>query len=567
MASYGFCNKSMKRDLGRLSTGEFDILIIGGGIYGLFLAWDAVLRGYTVALVEKGDFGSGTSAASLKIIHGGLRYLQSANFHLMQLMKQEQRIFMHIAPHIIHPLACIIPTYNTLTRGKLAFSIALGANNSADWIGNRNQRKDKALAYGQMLTKEEYQNLFPGIKPDRITGGALWSEAFIENPNRLVMSILHSAIAVGAQLANYVEVVGLLNKDNHIKGVVARDNLSGQEFHINTKMVINSAGAWVDDILNFSNCTKSPVPRFRRSIAFNIVTRRVIPSGQLVGFPSRPDTSGLNNHTGLGPTLFALNWGKYSLLGTKHIPDGELPISEQVLQDFLNEVNSGFPAAGLTLDDIVDVLWGYLPMEKPKSSSEEIKLVRDIQIIDHEKEDGILGLITVIGVRYTLARNIAQRAIDLVTNKLNRHVDPCQTRTKPVFGGDIPHIDKFLNDAYVNDAHGLDKTVIDPMVRAYGTEYLQVLNILREDQTFIEVLEGNQSVLKAEIVHAVREEMACTIGDVICRRTELAPIGPVDNNILTTCAEIMANELGWNHERTQKELHSFRNRTAIKLPF
>lgn len=556
----------MNRDLVHLSTGEFDILIIGGGIYGAFLAWDAVLRGYTVALVEKDDFGGGTSASSLKIIHGGLRYLQSANFHLMQLMKQEQRIFMHIAPHLIHPLACIIPTYNKLTRSKLALSIALGADNSADWIGNRNHRKDKALAYGRILTKEEYQNLFPGIKPDRITGGALWSEAFMENPNRLVMSILHSAVAMGAQLANYVEVIGLLNKDKHIKGVIARDNLSGQEFHINAKMVINSAGAWVDDILNFSKCTKSPAPRFRRSIAFNIVTRPLIPSGQLVGFPSRPDKSGLNNHTGLGPTLFALNWGKYSLVGTKHIPDGELPISERVLQDFLNEVNSGFPAANLRLDDIVDVLWGYLPMEKPKSPSDEIKLVRDIQIIDHEIEDGISGLITVIGVRYTLARNIAQRAIDLVTNKLTRQSGPCQTQTKPVFGGDIPNMDEYLNDVYANNTYGLDQAAIGQMVRAYGTAYPHILNILREDQAFMEVLEGNQPVLKAEIVHVVREEMACKISDVICRRTELAPIGPVDNNILTTCAEIMANELGWNRERIQQEVYECKNRKALQFP-
>jgi glycerol-3-phosphate dehydrogenase len=555
----------MKRNPSQLSTGEFDILIIGGGIYGAFLAWDAVLRGYTVALVEKDDFGSGTSAASLKIIHGGLRYLQSANFRLMQLMKQEQRIFMNIAPHLVHPLPCIIPTYNTLTRSKLAFFIALTANNSADWIGNRNYRKDKALEYGRILTKEEYQNLFPGIKSDRITGGALWSEAFMENPNRLVMSILHSATSLGAEVANYVEVVGLLNKDNHIKGVIARDNLSGQDFQINAKMVINSAGAWVDDIFNFTNCTRSRVPRFRRSVAFNIVIRRVIPCGQLVGFPSRPDKNSLNNHTGLGPILFALNWGKYSLLGTKHIPEGESPISERVLQVFLNEVNSGFPAAGLSFDDIVDVLWGYLPMEQSKSPSAEIKLVRDIQIIDHEKEDGVSGLITVIGVRYTLARNIAQQAIDLVTSKLNKHASPCQTQTKPVFGGDIPHIDKFHNDAYANNTYGLDQAVIDQMVRAYGTEYPHVFNVLNEDQTYTEVLDGNQPVLKAEIVHAVREEMALKIGDVIYRRTELAPIGPVDDHMLITCAEIMANELGWNHERIQQEVCECKNTKAMKF--
>jgi glycerol-3-phosphate dehydrogenase len=420
----------VKRDLAQLTRNEYDVLVIGGGIYGACLAWDATLRGLSVALVDKGDFGCATSANSLKIIHGGLRYLQDANLKLVRRMVSERTTWMRIAPHLVHPMPCLMPTYKTLTRNKITLFTALKINDLISYDRNRIADPQKHLPNGQTISKTDWLRLMPEAAANGITGGAMWYDALMHNSERLLLSIILSAAKAGAEVvANYVEVMGFLGDDTGVKGVKAKDVLSGQELEIQANLVVNSAGAWVDSVLGHLNSDFTP--KFHLSAALNLVTRQVLPK-YAVGISSRHtgrDKEG--NQAQRSRMLFIVPWRSYSLIGTIHTSFVGLPqdyqISEDVLQDFIDEINTAYPGAALRRHDILHVHWGFLPMVKPSDQSDRVKLVREGQIYDHEQEDGVKGLITVVGVKYTTARYMAQKALDLAVEKLDREAHPCRT--------------------------------------------------------------------------------------------------------------------------------------------
>jgi glycerol-3-phosphate dehydrogenase len=551
----------MIRETQQLQQNEFDILVIGGGIYGASVCWDASSRGLSTALIEREDFGSATSAASLKIIHGGLRYLQTGNLYLMQLMKREQRTWLRIAPHLVQPISCWVPTYNKFTRSKPAFQFALAVNNFIDGYGNLFTGSEVKLGYGRITTKREILTTFPGIRPDGITSGCVWTEAYMESPSRLLISILKSAASSGAVLANYVEAVSLLESKGRVWGIKAQDNLTGQVFEIRARLVINCAGGWVDDILRSLETNIKTPPWFNRSIAFNLVTLKKIPGNSLMGFSSRPVVDS-NGSRGMGPLLFALNWGKYTIFGTKHFVNrigvDREPVPERIVQEFIDEINSGYPSAELKLDDIIDVMWGYLPMVKNQKESNEVKLVRDIQVIDHESQGGIQGLMTVVGVRYTLARFIAERTLDLAVRKLHKDTLKCQTSQQPIYGNDISEPNKAST---FTDNLPLDNITFERLLHIYGAGYKQILEIVEHDRSTLSVIEGNQPAIHAEIIHAIRNEMAYTLSDIVRRRTGLAPVGDLSEVEILTCAKVMGDELNWNANQRQQAIEKFRSET------
>ena len=209
----------MQRDLTKLSQNVYDLLIVGGGIYGAGVARDASLRGLSVALVEKADFGCATSANSLKMIHGGLRYLQHGDFKRMRESIYDRRILMQIAPHLVHPLGVVVPTYGHGIKGKEVMTIALAINDIVSCDRNVGIDPHKHIPPGRTISKTECLQLLPGIDAKDLTGGAVFCDAQVYNSERLVLSFLRSAAQKNADLANYVEVIGFLQQGNCITGV------------------------------------------------------------------------------------------------------------------------------------------------------------------------------------------------------------------------------------------------------------------------------------------------------------------------------------------------------------
>ena len=231
----------MKRNLERLANQKFDVLVVGGGIHGAITAWDAALRGLSVALIERGDFGGGTSQNSLKIIHGGLRYLQDGNLSRIRMMVRERTTWMKIAPHLIHPLPCLMPTTQKMSRSRLAMGLALMANDYLSFDRNQLDDPEKDLFDGMIVSQRELSRILPGYDVSTSTGGAVWYDAQIYNSERLLLEFIISAVQIGAEAANYVEAISFLQQGNEIIGVQAKDLQTGQIFDIQSKLVINCA--------------------------------------------------------------------------------------------------------------------------------------------------------------------------------------------------------------------------------------------------------------------------------------------------------------------------------------
>src|SRR5688572_20459429 len=304
----------MKRNLERLANQAFDVLVIGGGIHGAVAAWDAVLRGLSVALIDRGDFGSATSQNSLKTIHGGLRYLQDGNLSRIRTMARERTTWMKIAPHLIHPLTCLTPTRQKLSRSRLVLGIALTANDLLSFDRNYLADSEKNLPNGKIISQRELAQLLPGYDVSTSTGAAVWHDAQIFNSERLLLEFILSAVNEDAEVANYVEAIGFSQQGNRITGLQAKDVQSGQVFEIQSKVVVNCAGAWIDNLLGKASLRSE----YATSVAMNIVLDQVW-SGVGAGLPSRPVDGGLPQ------ILFFVPWRNKTMIGTWHIPWNAAP--------------------------------------------------------------------------------------------------------------------------------------------------------------------------------------------------------------------------------------------------
>ena len=263
----------MKRDLVRLTHTPYDLLIVGGGLYGLFIAWEGALRGLQVGLIEQGDFGHSTSSNSLRVIHGGLRYLQHGAISRMRQSIRERSIFLRIAPHLIHPLPFLFPTYGHGLRGKEMFSLALFIHDLIGIDRNQGLNHHKLLRSSHLISKGELRQLVPGFDDEGLNGAALCYDAQMLNPERLLMSLAQSADQAGAHLANYVKMTGFLGSGDVIQGVMACDVLSDEKLEIQAHLVINAGGPWANRVLNHSQDPKVP-PVTSIGRAFNILIKR-----------------------------------------------------------------------------------------------------------------------------------------------------------------------------------------------------------------------------------------------------------------------------------------------------
>ncbi len=539
----------MKRNLENLANQIFDVLIIGGGIYGAITAWDAALRGVSVGLIERGDFGSGTSQNSLKIIHGGLRYLQDGNLSRIRMMARERTTWMKIAPHLVHPLTCLIPTTPKMSRSRFAMGFALTVNDLLSFDRNHPVDPEKHLLDGMIVSQRELSRILPGYDVSTSTGGAVWYDAQIYNSERLLLEFILSAVDAGAEVANYVEAISFLQRNDRIVGVRAKDSQTGQIFDIQAKLVINCAGAWTDCLLEKAALHSEYVT----SVAMNVIVDQVW-SAVAVGLTSQPVN-------GKPPqVLFIVPWRNKSMIGTCHIPWRDAPhtfkLSEAMVQEFLSQINSAHPALKLSLEDVRHVTWGFLPVNRADANRHPVRLTRDGVVIDHQKKDGISGLISVLGAKYTTARMVAEQAMDLAVIQLGMTTKKCQTHMIPVRGGKIEDFRAFLRKALRKVPRVIYEKSTEHLVYTYGSEYQKLVECVLRQPDLARRIDPPQPVTVAEVEHAVHHEMALTLADVIGRRTELGSTGLPSMATLQKCASLISREFQWSSEHQQQEINS-----------
>ncbi len=547
----------MQRDITTLKEHTFDLLVIGGGIYGACVAWDAALRGLSVALVDKGDFGGETSANSLKIIHGGLRYIQDANPWLVTLMSQERSTWLKIAPHLVHPLPCVLPTDQSLSRNRFTMATALSVNDFLSMNRNAELDEHRQLPRGRILSREECLSRIPALAHVPMTGAILWRDAQMVNSERLLLSFVLGANERGAVLANYVAITRLLTEGNRVIGAAARDLLTGETFPITARLVINCTGVWTDELLATLPHIQ-PHPRFHRSVACNLVTRQLwddVAAG-VPGHFAGTDTEGYPLKR--GRTLFITPWQRCSIIGTFHAhfagpPENYRPEPE-LIQSWLDEINHAIPTAHLTLADVYHIQRGYLPAAPQEGRADTVQLVRESQLHDHAQEEGLAGLLTIVGVKYTTARYTAEKAVDLAYQKLNYPFVAGRTSHNPLWGGDMESFARFMIETVADRPARLRREQMIHLVHSYGTTYKTILAYLDEEPRWQQPVTVRSDVMAAEIIHAVRCEMAQTLLDVLLRRTELGVAGLPDEAALWRCAHLMAGELGWDDQQCQEEV-------------
>lgn len=546
----------MKRDLKALSTDAYDVLIIGGGIYGACLAWDAVLRGLSVALLEKRDFGSATSSNSLKIIHGGLRYLQHADFKRMRESIRERTTLMRIAPHLVHPLPILIPTYGRGINGKGALYLAMLLNDLISYDRNNLRDPGKHIPRGRIIARREVLQLIDGMRPENLTGAAIFIDAQVYNSERLVLSFLHSAEKAGAEVANYVRVTGFLRQGDSIIGVIAKDELSGDSFEVRSKMVVNATGPWSDSIHSLlKEQWPSHIPLAK---AFNIVTRPLVQTHALGLFSRRMyRDAGAVVRKG-GRFLFISPWRNYSLIGTAYLPYDENPdqcsVTEEEIQNFLDEINEAYPSAELKMEDVLLVQSGLLPCASISHHRKECQLLKQYQIRDHRAE-GVTGLISVIGVKYTTARHVAEKVVDSIFESWGQIPPEARSSATPLYGGGIDNFNAFLDDEIRKQGQVLGEAEVRRLIYNYGSAYQDVLRRVDGGAEGVRTRDDLR-LLKAEVLHGIDQEMAQTLSDVVFRRTEIGSAGHPGESMLERSAQIMGLALGWSSERRQQELQA-----------
>jgi glycerol-3-phosphate dehydrogenase len=545
----------VQRDLQRLANEPFDLLIIGGGVNGVATAWDAALRGLKVALVEKADFGGQTSAATLKIIHGGLRYLQHLDFRRMRESIRERSALLRLAPHLASPLPFLVPTYGHLMQGMEVMAAAMLMNDLISCDRNRDQPDpDRRLPGGQYLSKRATLDLAPGISEKGLTGGVIFCDGQMYNSERLTFSFALSAAARGAQLANYVDAIRLLRAGDRVTGARCRDLETGAEFDVRATLTANMSGPWSDIVLGLLE-RPDPPRQVVRSKGIQIVAPQLY-ARVAVAVPSAyvdPDAilaRGTRN-------FFITPWRGTSLIGTTDTvfqgdPD-DFRITDRDIRGFVTEINQSLPSAQLTRAQVPFAFGGLRPITE-KNIDTGSQVARKYEIYDHEKDLKIRGLVSVIGVKYTTARFLGEQVVDMAFKKLGQPSPRCVTLETPLAGGQTGAWADFERAALAAAPANITATTMRHLARSYGTDYQHILDLAAREPNAAALLPGTDEVIAAEILHASRAESARKLEDVVLRRTDLGTKGRPSAAALAACADLMARELGWDAARRAREI-------------
>ena len=527
------------RDLDALAGTVHDLLIIGGGIYGLAIAVEAARRRLRVALVDAGDFAAATSFNHQKTAHGGLRSLQSGRLDRARESIRERRALARMAPRLLRPLPFIVATYRSAVKNRLVLRAGFRIDR---WLGrHRNDAVEPELHLPppRLTSRAATLKLFPGVRPEGLTGGAMWYDYQIVESNRLAIAFAESADAHGAHLANYAEATAPLRESGVISGMRVRDRLSGTEFDVRARMTINAAGAHAGEIMRAFGVSRESLSLK----AMNLVTSR--PANDIaLAAPTRG-----------GRMLTLVPWRGRALIGTSQSTDfknpTDLAVTTAEVDAFIDEINVAFPALKLTRDEVLLVHRGIVPAERGRGGRAE--LLSAPRILDHER-DGTPGAITVVGVKYTTARGVAARVVTRAARRLGANVRTSPSDREPLAGAGIADHEALA----IETARAVGLELAPPIIRrltaTYGDRCAQIVRIMAEHSDWRMPLVNGQTAIGAEVIYVVRHEMACTLADIVIRRTELGAGGHPGAALIERAAGIAGDELEWDADRRTQEI-------------
>jgi glycerol-3-phosphate dehydrogenase len=551
-----------ERPVKHLSDTEFDLLVSGAGMFGACAAWDAALRGYKVAIIDRGDYCSGVSANSYKIVHGGIRYIQHLDVPRVRGSCHERSTLLRIAPHLVHPLPIAIPTYGYGLSGKPVLAAGMYLYDLLTADRNRSIPSDeRRIPWSRLMSRQEILEKFPGLNKKGLTGAAVFSDAQIYNPPRLILSFVLSAAAKGATVCNYLSLEGFRRSGNKIAAARVRDALSGDTFEIRAKTYLNTTGPWTDRLLDGDEDTRESLPGVYSRDACFVVKRQFEHEMSVALMAQTRDPDAFLSRP--ARHIFVVPWRDYSLIGTWHkvvepSPDA-IGITGDEIDNFIDEIRSAYPDLSLSRDDVTMCNWGLVPFGEDQSDAQNLSYGKRSILVDHAADGGPDNLVSLVGIRVTMGRGDAAVAMRSIARKLGDDRKPPATNEVPIYGGDDSDIPGLIDRVRRLLPNDLDPRVAESLARNYGSKAEQLISGAAPDQ--LRTI-GDSHVVEAEVTHAVRNEMAMSVADVALRRTDLASGGLPDSAALDRCTEIVAAAL----ELTPQQAQEQKDAVARRIP-
>jgi glycerol-3-phosphate dehydrogenase len=538
------------RDIRRLSSELFDVLVVGGGASGAATAREAALRGFNTALIEREDFSAGASAHCFKVVHGGIRYIQHADVRRLRASCFERAVLLRIAPHLVAPLPFVIPTYGLgkSSRWFLGTGMLLYDALSAD-LNRHVEDRARRIKGTRFLSRAETLQLFPDIAVEGLTGAAVFEDGQMYNPPRLVLAFVGAASELGAAIGNYVEAQSLLTSGTRVTGVQAVDRLSGNRFEIRSRMVINAAGPWAEGLLQPGYGQPGT---YSRDTCFMVDRKFAAPMALAVQGRSKDSDALLARST---RHLFLVPWRNSTLVGVWHSivprdPDAVgLPRAE--LQQFIEEFNLCYPNLQLRESEVRRADFGLVPFGEASSQQGGLSFGKQSRLIDH-RQQGQSGLVSVISVRYTVARRDAVEALDTAAAQLDSRRSGRDSTVAPLSGGDIPDFESAVRSFQTRRPPWLSEKAAEGMLRNYGTRAARVLELAEREPELARCF-SDSHVSFAEAIYAVRAESAHRMSDIVFRRTELGTDGHPGATALEELQRLLSTELSWSEQRSSDE--------------
>jgi glycerol-3-phosphate dehydrogenase len=529
--------------IAKLKETELDVLVIGGGIVGVGSALDAATRGLSVGLVEARDWASGTSSRSSKLVHGGIRYLEQLNFRLVREALIERGLLLQrIAPHLVKPVRFLYPLHRRFVE-----RIYVGAGMLLYDVFSYSGGRPPGVPHHRHLSKRQVQRAIPSLASDAFIGGLTYYDAQVDDA-RYVANAARTAAHYGAHVANRVRVEGFLKVGERVVGVQARDLQTDERFEIRAKQVVNATGVWTDD-------TQAMVgERGQFKVRASKGIHLVVPRDRFqskIGILLRTEKS----------VLFVIPWGRHWLIGTTDTDwnlDKAHPAATAADIDYLLEHVNTILAIPLTREDVEGVYAGLRPLLAGESDQTS-KLSRE-----HLVAHSVPGLVVIAGGKWTTYRVMAKDAIDAAVDALDGKIPPSTTQEIALVGAE-GYQAAWNRRGKIAARSGLHPARIEHLLNRYGTLAEDLLDLIRENPELAEPLPGADDYLAAEVIYAASHEGALHLDDVLARRTRIS-IEAWDRGVSAApvAAGLMAQVLGWDSEREQREVEFYLERVAAE---
>ncbi len=522
----------MKRDFNMLADGPFDVLIVGGGIYGAWTAYDSALRGLRVAVVDKGDWASGTSSASTKLIHGGLRYLEHLRFDLVHTSLDERKQLSRLMPHRVIPLRFFMPMYPDNRVGPLRLKTGL-------WLYDLMAGKGQPVPAHATVSRKETAARYPFLDSEHLKGGYTYGDCQTDDV-RMTLDVIDGAQRAGAVAVNYAAVTDLTyDPDGRVNGATIEDRLQRETRTVDARVVVNTAGPWVPLV------GRGRV--LHRFVRYSKGVHLVMP-----GLPVSDALLMMTEHD--QRILFVVPWYGRSLLGTTDSPYQGRPedvrVSAEEVDYLLSEANRYFGDVRWVREDVLGCFAGLRALKnepgKPLAS-----VSREWQMIEPEE-----GYLVSIGGKYTSARADAAKMVDRIGQMLGRDdIDVPPTALIPppsTPAGDFREWRKVMVRRCIET--GIDRDTADWLIFRFGTGVDAIVRIIREDPDLARRIVDDLPFCMAEAVHCAREEMVTHLEDLMRRRIPITILTRPDAQLATRMARQVAADLGWGEADISREV-------------